>query len=226
MKKFLSGLGRVLKPVALWSLRIVGWILWPLWWVLSHKPLRPVVELLGGGGSWRRVPGFTHRMADHLGLVYVISISVNAAAYACGLRSWLGLVVTAPMLSVVMAALSHRDYLCIRCAEESPINPAEAAEHHREDLRRFHKRMFPTLLVYLLVSLVVSIVGQHWLAGYALYVIGIAAVFTLFLPAYRWIQMHRRYEAWCPWCHPGRDDDDDEFEPVDPDPHGIKEPVS
>lgn len=224
MKKVWSRIWWALRPV----LRFVGWLLTPVWryilrpvlWMLSR-----IVDTYTGNGLWRHAVPLSHWCSRYIGPLFGASLIVNAAGEHL-VTQWIATPVSIPLVMMALGGWRHQDYLCPRCAEDFPLDPQAESVMHIHHLKRFHRMTLLFLAAYLLLLLPSSLLSDTWLDGYGSEIVVGALFFGFILPVTRWSRIHGRLQPWCPWCHRGDDGPDDEFEPVDPDPHGIKEPVT
>ncbi len=217
MKKILMLAWRVLRPV----FKVIGIVLRPVFWLLEK-----VLSTYMGNGLWKHGVPLSHWISKRLAPMWVVLFGVNVSTQALHLTNWIVMPLIIPMISTALADQSHHDYLCERCVADMPINPQQEVDDKLDALRRYHKLALPVALLYLTVIIPATMFLGNWLYGYGVYIVAAAGMFGLMLPVIHWMAVHGRLRPWCPYCRRGRGGDDEEFAPVAPDPHGVKEPVA
>lgn len=220
MKKIVKVVGRSLWWVFQPVLRVVGKVLGILLW-----PLSQVLLFWSGMGLWSRMTRVSHALAPYLPLLWGGLVAVGVL-WVHILPLWAVVVGEFAFGSAASAAAVHTAYVCVRCAADIPADPGLESALKIHHLKRHHRYGLVISLAYVVSTLsAVVFTPQHWLGGYGFYIIFAGSLATLAAPQARWRRTHARLMPWCPWCRDGGGDDE-EFEPVDPDPHGRKEPVS
>lgn len=128
------------------------------------------------------------------------------------------IVLLVPELLVIGASQLHGRHLCIRCMDETPLDPQQQVTRYKPVLKAFHVLFSKYGFIGFLV--IAGIMGVRILANSGpeinVVVMFICIALTGLIAA-----VHRRLEPWCPYCHGrGRDDGPDpEPEPDDPEDH-------
>lgn len=217
MKKILMLIWRVIRPI----LKAVGFVLRPVFWLLDW-----VVSTYMGNGLWKYAVPLSHRLSGLVGPLFGGSLIASAAGEHL-VTQWATSPVAAVLVISALAGIQHKDYLCTACAANFPLDAQREADEHMHHLKRYHRNAGWMAGSYLVLMFTTIFFDSKWFGGYGSEIVFAVLLFTLLLPIVRWGRTHSRLQPWCPWCRRGRGGGDDgEFEPVAPDPHGRKEPVS
>jgi len=132
-----------------------------------------------------------------------------------------GWVIGGVMIGAFLVHFGHlRGALCEDCIAAMPLDGHEAARSRKVFLRAFHKlHDGPYAMLLLLVGMVAMMfVGGIFEKRSIPYLLVYSAVNLVLVGFYLTLGIHRRLQPWCPQCHWGRDDDDEETEAPTPDP--------
>lgn len=98
---------------------------------------------------------------------------------------------------------SHlRDGMCTRCFAGMSVTPSEDAARHSRALRTVHRLTglpfwgLQVLAMAVVSALLAVTMWQPWLGG--------PLAGALFARTLRSLDLHQRFQPWCPWCDHGR----------------------
>ncbi|HJQ42515.1 MAG TPA: hypothetical protein VJ831_05490 [Jatrophihabitantaceae bacterium] len=132
-----------------------------------------------------------------------------------------GLVVPIALMAFVlvnwMLLRKHDRTLCERCVTAMPLNPSKLAENYRWRFWMSHTGAEKRVIIPYMIVLI----GSNFITGTTPGLIAWAIIQASMIFLVLSYSTHRRFQPWCPWCSDGGGgSEQDEVDPVTPDPAG------